>query len=187
MIGLLIILMFPLMVFIMVWQKIKPIRQAKKKYGRKEVISAYKFKYASGLNLPENIECTVVLLKSRIIISASGQEFNLSREKIFDVSVKTIEEIRTEYSSDMNSMALGYVLAGTVGAIVGGMPSERRVKSQTKYLIISYFSGETIKYILFDVTKDDIVDGSIGFLTKYERSEKKLKKLTPKENVRIEL
>ena len=174
-----IVIMFFLTMIIMLCQEIKPIRQAKKKYGRKEFLFLKKYKFAGGLNLPQNIECTIIFLRSRFVFLVGNQEISLPLEKVFDVSVKNIEEIRTEYSSNLDNMALGYVLAGSIGAIIGGMPSERRVKSNTQYLIFSYRDNGQIKYILFDVTKD-ITVGPYKF-------ESKFKKLKSKEDIKINL
>lgn len=153
---------------------IPPIIRAKKKYGKTEFLFLNKFKFTGGLELPQNVMCRIICLKSRIVMLANGQEFNLPTEKLIDVSVMTNTEIQKQYVSSAGGAVAGALLLGPVGAILGGSASKRSVRTNTKYLIFTYRDGEQSKYILFDVTK------KVSAAKKFEKRFKYLKKTTTK-------
>lgn len=97
--------------------------------------------------------CKLTCLRSRIIIQANGQEFNLQTDKLIDVSIMTNTEIQKQYVSSAGGAVAGAMLLGPIGAILGGSASKRSIKTNTKYLIFTYLADVQTKYILFDVTK----------------------------------
>ena len=97
--------------------------------------------------------CKLTCFRSRIIIQANGQEFNLQTDKLIDVSIMTNTEIHKQYVSSAGGAVAGAMLLGPIGAILGGSDSKRSIKTNTKYLIFTYLADVQTKYILFDVTK----------------------------------
>lgn len=152
--------------------------EAIRKYGRKEFRFVGKFRFAGGLELPQNVVCKVVCLVNRITILSSGQEFSLPIEKIIDVSVMTNQQIQKQYVSSIGGAIAGGLLLGPLGAIIGGSASQKRIKTNTKYLIFTYRDNEQTKYILFDVTKKPY-DAN--------RFKMRFRRLSGKESVKIDL
>lgn len=97
--------------------------------------------------------CKLTCFRSRIIMQANGQEFNLQTDKLIDVSIMTNTEIQKQYVSSAGGAVAGAMLLGPIGAILGGSASKRSIKTNTKYLIFTYLADVQKKYILFDVTK----------------------------------
>lgn len=92
--------------------------------------------------------CKLTCLRSRIIMQANGQEFNLQTDKLIDVSIMTNTEIQKQYVSSAGGAVAGAMLLGPIGAILGGSASKRSIKTNTKYLIFTYLADVQTKYIL---------------------------------------
>lgn len=111
------------------------------------------FAHVSGLSVAENVFCTIRSFADRYQFIANGVEMNLQRSKITDVSIKTDTEIQTQYVSSVGGAVGGAVLFGPLGAIIGGRAKQKKTKTVSQYLIITYWSNENeLKYICFDVT-----------------------------------
>lgn len=111
------------------------------------------FAHVSGLSVAENVFCTIRSFADRYQFIANGVEMNLQRSKITDVSIKTDTEIQTQYVSSVGGAVGGAVLFGPLGAIIGGRAKQKKTKTVSQYLIITYWSNENeLKYVCFDVT-----------------------------------
>lgn len=108
--------------------------------------------HVQGLPIPENTLCTIYSVPGRYEITASGNNFNLEKNKITDMCIKTDFEIVSQQVSSIGGAIGGAVLFGPLGAVIGGRAKEKKSKKMYQYLIITYeFNGE-IKYIGFDAT-----------------------------------
>ncbi len=111
------------------------------------------FTHVSGLSIAENVFCTMRSYADRYQFIANGVEMNLQRSKVTDVSIKTDTEIQTQYVSSVGGAVGGAVLFGPLGAIIGGRAKQKKTKTVSQYLIITYWSNENeLKYICFEVT-----------------------------------
>ena len=111
-----------------------------------------KFRHVNGLGFAENTLCDVVSYPTFYEFKAGAVNYNLSKEKVIDVTVKTDREIQQQYVSSIGGAVAGGVLFGPLGAIIGGRAKKKSIKTYSSYLIITYKDGENIKYIGFDVT-----------------------------------
>jgi len=110
------------------------------------------FAHVSGLSIAENVFCDLRSYADRYEIHANGVEIDLQRSKVTDVSIKTDTEIQTQYVSSVGGAVGGAVLFGPLGAIVGGRAKQKKTKTVSHYLIITYWSNENeLKYICFEV------------------------------------
>jgi hypothetical protein len=119
----------------------------KKKEPKDLVISA---PHVNGLPVAENILCVIYSRPTKYEITANGATFNLDKNKVTDVCLKTDVEIQKQYISSIG----GAVLFGSLGAIVGGRAKKKKTKKTHTYLIFTYESDGEIKYIGFDVTNN---------------------------------
>ncbi|WP_312280804.1 hypothetical protein [Oscillibacter sp.] len=131
-----------------------PQIQAQRKYGKGEFKFLGKFKFVSGLNLPQNAKCKVVCLNKKIAVEAIGQEVNLSTEKIINVDILTNTEIQKQYVSSVGGAIAGAMVLGAFGAILGGAATQRNIKINTKYLIFTYRGEDKPEYIIFDASNN---------------------------------
>lgn len=77
-------------------------------------------------------------------------KFELEKNKITDMCIKTDREIEQQYVSSVGGAVGGAVLFGAVGAIIGGRAKKKTVKNEIhNYFIITYQSPD-IKYIGFE-------------------------------------
>ena len=131
-----------------------------KKEGKKEMknlknqgLSVYAaFHHVNGLPLAENLLCEVFSYPDRIEFKAGTTNIKLAREKITDMCLKFDTEIQNQAVSSIGGAIAGGVMFGTLGAIIGGRAKNKKVKTTTQYLIITY-TGEQgeLKYIGFDI------------------------------------
>lgn len=115
----------------------------------KPVIGMYN--HIAGLSLPEDTSCKLYIHDEKIIIESNGIKFNLYKDKILNVCIKTETEIQKQYVSSLGSAIAGGALFGPLGAIIGGRVKEKKSKNTTKYLIYTYKKDNEIDYIAFDI------------------------------------
>lgn len=110
------------------------------------------FHHVNGLPLAENLLCEVFSYPDRIEFKAGTTNIKLAREKITDMCLKFDTEIQNQAVSSIGGAIAGGVMFGTLGAIIGGRAKNKKVKTTTQYLIITY-TGEQgeLKYIGFDI------------------------------------
>lgn len=108
-----------------------------------------------GLQIPENTLCEIKSFSDRIEFKAGTTSIKLSRKKITDMSIKTDTEIQSQAISSIGGAVAGGMMFGTLGTIIGGRTKNKKVKTTTRYLIITY-TGEQgeLKYIGFDIKND---------------------------------
>ena len=155
-----------------------PVVKGVRKYGRNDFLFSANFPFSGGLNLPSGAKCLVSCLKSRVVFSANGQEFNLPSDRIIDVSVMKTSDIQKQYVSSVGGAVAGALLLGPIGAVLGGAATQRSIKTNKKYLIFSYKDSEDIKYILFDVSSKS---------SQANKFVKKFRSLRKNEAIKVEL
>ena len=94
-------------------------------------------KHFAGLPIPENTLCQVYSTPSRIEIVAYGQQFNITKEKIIDVSIT----VNTDSCS--------------IISIIGGRIKTKEVKQVKSYLIFTYQKENETKYVGFDISSGE--------------------------------
>lgn len=109
------------------------------------------FTHTVGLPLPEGVNCKLYLCEDKIVIEGNNVAFNLQKEKIIDVSIKTNTEIQKAYVSSAGGAVAGALLFGPLGALVGGRTKQRRSIKVTKYLIFTYEKEGNPDYMAFDI------------------------------------
>lgn len=136
-----------------VTSKAKKEGKKKMKNLKNQGLSVYAaFHHVNGLPLAENLLCEVFSYPDRIEFKAGTTNIKLAREKITDMCLKFDIEIQNQAVSSIGGAIAGGVMFGTLGAIIGGRAKNKKVKTTTQYLIITY-TGEQgeLKYIGFDI------------------------------------
>ncbi|KAE9633713.1 hypothetical protein GND95_08640 [Defluviitalea raffinosedens] len=116
------------------------------------------FFHTMGLPLPEKTFCQLYLCAEKIIIEANGFTFNLPKEKIQDVSIKTDKEIHKQYVSSIGGAVGGAFLFGPLGAMIGGRVKEKKSTKITDYLIFTYEKEGNPAFIAFEIPKASRAD-----------------------------
>jgi hypothetical protein len=134
------------------------IKQAQSTAGfkeKKEVlgleINAYA-KHVAGLPAAEGVLFYLYLGKDKVIFERNEITYNLSFDKIRDVTIKTDIEIQKAYVSSIGGAVGGAVLFGPLGAMIGGRAKQKENKTINNYLIFTYDKDNNIDFITFDVT-----------------------------------
>lgn len=111
--------------------------------------------HVSGLPLPEGAPCTVASVEGAYRIESGGATFRLDKSKVTGVSTATEEEIEKQYVSSVGRAALGGVLAGAIGVIIGGM-AQKKVLSRKKrsYLFITWNGDSGAQCAAFGAERD---------------------------------
>lgn len=135
-----------------------PEFKARKKYGKECFVAYAKLEHTYGLNFPQGAKVETIFLRDRILFSAHNQELSLSDSKLVDVSVMKLMDIQKQYVSSSGGAIAGAMIAGPLGAMVGGRTKARNVKSKSKYLVIAYKDtpdSQETKHITFDITRSN--------------------------------
>lgn len=109
--------------------------------------------HEAGLPIAEGILCTIHYYKDNIKIEGSGATFNLSTDKIIDMSVKTNTEIETFYNSSIGGAVGGAFVFGPLGAMIGGRKKKKEIKRTENFLIITYDKDEQINFLVFNTER----------------------------------
>lgn len=110
--------------------------------------------HEAGLPIAENILCKIDYFKDKIVIEGSGTIFNLSTDKIMDISIKTDTEIETFYNSSIGGAVAGAFVLGPLGAMIGGRRKKKEVKKTENFLVITYDKDDEVNFIVFNAKID---------------------------------
>ena len=125
--------------------------------------------HIAGLDIPENIQVSVILKNDKLVISGAGKEYNLSRDKIVSTESQITVDIKEFYKSSTLKGVTGAVLFGLPGAVVGSAATKKVVKSDIKcFAIISFTtnSGDTAAIVLSDVMTNTRYSQDLSFRLK---------------------
>lgn len=110
------------------------------------------FNHVNGLPIAENVMCEVNSYPDKLEFKSGAMQFNLAKDKITDITMKTDVEIQKQYVSSIGGAVGGAVLFGPLGAMIGGRAKAKKTKTVLTYLLITFKNEDEIKYIGFDVT-----------------------------------
>ena len=123
----------------------------KKKQDFKGITIYTAYHHVNGLPIAEGQLCEVFSYPDRIEFKAGTTNIKLSRERITDMSIVLDTEIQKQVVSSIGGALAGGVMFGTLGTIIGGRAKSKKVKTTTKYLIITYTNKQGgLAYIGFD-------------------------------------
>lgn len=109
--------------------------------------------HTMGLPIAENMDCQIYSTPTQYEIVASGNQFNIEKSKISDVSLKTDTEIQKQVTSSVGGAVGGAVLFGPLGAMIGGRAKAKDIRTTTTYLIFTFSSDGEVKFVAFDATE----------------------------------
>lgn len=109
--------------------------------------------HEAGLPIPNGILCTIHYYKDNIKIEGSRATFNLSVDKIIDISVKTNTEIETFYNSSIGGAVGGALILGPLGAMIGGRKKKKEIKKTENFLVITYDKDDQINFLVFNTER----------------------------------
>jgi hypothetical protein len=99
--------------------------------------------HVTGLDIPENVQVSVLLKKDRLTIAGAGREYNLNFDKIVSSESHVTMDIKEYYRSSTLKGVTGAALFGLPGAVIGSAPSKRVVKSDVKSFAVISFTART--------------------------------------------
>lgn len=109
-------------------------------------------KHQTGLPLAQGSPCKIMREEQYFCFEGSGIRYELSKDKVTDIAVKTDVEIQKQYVSSAGGSLAGGMLFGPLGAIVAGRTKVKKNRAVTNYLIFTYLADEGISYISFELT-----------------------------------
>ena len=109
-------------------------------------------KHQAGLPLAQGSPCKIMREEQYFCFEGSGIRYELSKDKVTDIAVKTDVEIQKQYVSSAGGALAGGMLFGPLGAIVAGRTKVKKNCAVTNYLIFTYLADEGISYISFELT-----------------------------------
>lgn len=160
--------------------KVKSMFGKKKDNRNLDGITIYTaFHHVDGLPIAENLLCEVFSYPDRIELKSGSTSMKLLRNKITDMCIKTDTDIQNQVVSSVGGAIAGGFMFGTLGAVIGGRAKTKKVKTVTKYLIITYTNNKgEISYIGFDTKNNP---------SSAEKLVKEFQKLNTSSGIEIEL
>lgn len=126
-------------------------------------------------------ELGVILHENGLLVTNKGgtQRLSLHCSQLIEVAIKTEQEVRQMETSVVGRAALGAVLLGPVGAVIGGMSALNKTVVKTKnFLVIHYWDTKTkATSMLLMELKSEL---PYAFLNKYRYVEKRYKEMSDK-------
>lgn len=175
------LIIIPVMVLIvlMIRKSRKRAKANKEAIRQSGILSYTAFHHVDGLQIPENTLCEIKSFSDRIEFKAGTTSIKLAREKITDMCIKTDTDIQNQIVSSVGGAIAGGFMFGTLGAVIGGRTKTKKVKTVTKYLIITYTNNKgEISYIGFDTKNNP---------SSAEKLVKEFQKLNTSSGIEIEL
>jgi len=140
------IILFTIVITILV---IKAIIPSKRKLNILDNITGI-IKHYDGLPISRGSFLKFTMYIDKIVFEKDSQEITLNRDKIIFVDMVSGDDLKNNNESMMGMMAGSMVVGGVGGAILGS------ALAKSKYLAITYKSGDEIKFIFFDTAGSNL-------------------------------
>lgn len=124
-------------------------------FSKKKKNDGYDYKgtlrHLFGLEIPENITCTVAIKNNELSIITGANEYTLKIDKIISVDFDMNVDVEKYTKSSMAKGIVGAATFGVAGAIIGSAPKTKEKRNVTCKAIINYenSNGESA-YIIFE-------------------------------------
>lgn len=153
-IVILLLILIVLIKAITMTSKSRKARKTQLKGAKKEGMSMHvSFHHVSGLPIAENILCEICSFPDRLEFQTGTTKIKLAREKITDMCIKTDTDIQKQAVSSIGGAVAGGLMFGSLGAIIGGRAKNKKVKTVSHYLVITYVNSQgDLTYAGFEPT-----------------------------------
>lgn len=134
-------------------ETVKKEKELMKKEKDKELKASIYAKHVSGLPISQDVSVNIDYNYDTIKISSSGANFNISCDKISGMSY-TMEKdlVSISHTSSIGKAALGGVILGPVGVILGGRKKTHKDFKKSWIWLINYISDGETKYLAFETS-----------------------------------
>lgn len=124
------------------------------------MVSETVLRHISGLGTAANVFCTIQVWQEHYTFIMNNITFNLQRDKVTDIAIKTETEVQQQYVSSVGGAVLGGALFGAAGAAYGGRAKKKEIKTISSYLVFTYVSeaSSDVKYLVFESTPAQALD-----------------------------
>lgn len=139
------------------------------------------FPHVNGLPIAENLLCEIFSFPNRIEFKSGTTNITLMREKITYMCIKTDTEIQQQLVSSVGGAIAGGAMFGTLGAVIGGRAKTKKIKTVTKYLIITYMNNQNeLTYIGFELPNNFALSSAYSLIGEFNQ-------LNTNSNVHVDL
>lgn len=125
-------------------------------FSKKKKNDGYDYKgtlrHLFGLEIPENITCTVAIKNNELSIITGANEYTLKIDKIISVDFDMNVDVEKYTKSSIAKGIIGAATFGVAGAVIGSAPKTKEKRNVTCKAIINYenSNGESTYIILED-------------------------------------
>ena len=113
--------------------------------------------HIQGLPLTEGANCKVSYIKNKSIqFSKDKTVINLDLKKIIDSSIVTEDGLK-QYISSIGGGIAGAMIAGPLGAIIGGRIKKKDIK-KTRYFFNIIYQTDEIKCVSLEIQEDELIE-----------------------------
>ena len=106
-----------------------------------------------GLPVAHNALTKINILENALVFERENNKIELPLKQLLNIHHTNTVDIQKSVSSSVGGAVGGFVLAGPLGAMIGGRSKEQTIRDLKLLLIFEYQSSEgEIKHISFDVT-----------------------------------
>lgn len=123
---------------------------------KKDKVKTFDMKHVVGLDLPQDVICSVIVDENQLTIISTAKQFNIKMEKVRGIDFDMNVDIETYMQSSMMKGLIGAATFGVAGAVIGSAPKGKEKRMVTAVATLSYTSQEETKYIVFQsITPND--------------------------------
>ena len=113
--------------------------------------------HIQGLPLAEGSSCNVSYIKDKSIqFKKNKTTINLDLVKIIDSTIVTEDGLK-QYISSIGGGIAGAMIAGPLGAIIGGKIKNKNIQ-KTKYFLNIIYNTDNLKYISLEIPKKELTE-----------------------------
>lgn len=128
--------------------------------------------HLAGLPIPENVPCLMLYMDDRLLFLWENKTVRLNLTQIQNMAFTFEFQTQDHLTSSIGSAVVGGMLAGPIGAAIGGRTKKRQTTTHKRYLIIEAADGQGQPMrIILDATVNKKADAIIKIFNKRPKQE----------------
>lgn len=152
------VLVYMIIKMIMNGKELKRSELEKMRFLEREGITANaKLEHVEGLPIAEGIMCELFSYSTKILISGSGLQFNLEKDRILDIDIKTDVQIQKQYVIDRRHPMRDKL---------------KTIRTTYEYLVFTYSKDNEIEYIIFECDYNS--KNAIHFVSEFKKTHREV-------------
>lgn len=128
--------------------------------------------HISGLPMPENVPCLMLSMGDHFLFLRDNQTIRLNANQVQDMVFSFTTQTQNHINSSIGGAVVGGMIAGPLGAAIGGRAKKTQTSTHTRYLTIMArdAAGQPLQ-LIFNATANKKADDVVAEFRKRPRQE----------------